>query len=219
MTLFPSLQAVAAFFLWTGVFPHQGAMATSDWPPDESCPPFVEPSRFRVEFSAGGGATVMGWPSKGGIYMLESCTGVELDFLGLGRFHNMERPPKSADADAKSDEEEHCNKSMWSLSCRHRDVLTLCIIVRQLGAEWWPNETTYILKAMRGTDWDTPFIQVGWPASGGVWVLKSTVGEAQNRGAGRIHNARNMEERCQIIEEDGGVFYADPKDCPHLDLP
>ena len=34
-----------------------------------------------------------------------------------------------------------------------------------------------------------------------------------------LFNAYTMDERCNIIEQLGGTFYANPKDCPDLDLP
>lgn len=59
----------------------------------------------------------------------------------------------------------------------------------------------------------------GWPADGVVLVLKMASMDAWEKGLGRIHNAFTMEERCREIEKLGGVFYANPKDCPDLDLP
>lgn len=53
---------------------------------------------------------------------------------------------------------------------------------------------------------------------GVVWALHTTVEEATKKGIGLVHNAYNMEERCRVIEHIGGIFYADPKDCPYLDL-
>ncbi|KAK1768175.1 hypothetical protein QBC33DRAFT_536455 [Phialemonium atrogriseum] len=35
---------------------------------------------------------------------------------------------------------------------------------------------------------------------------------------GGIRNAYNMEERCKVIEQLGGTFYAEPRECPDLDL-
>lgn len=64
----------------------------------------------RVKFDSSPGAVVYGWPSKGGIYVLFPCFGVELDFLELDRFRNQERPSTS-DADSESDEEAHCDRS------------------------------------------------------------------------------------------------------------
>lgn len=120
MILLPCLMAVAAFFLWSRLFPRERAVAPrKDLPdalkvPDDympvSCPPIAEPSRHRCKFSSGSGVTVRGWPSTGGVYIL-ACTGVDLDFLGIDRYHDTERPSES-DPDAKSNEEEHCNRSM-----------------------------------------------------------------------------------------------------------
>jgi hypothetical protein len=62
------------------------------------------------------------------------------------------------------------------------------------------------------------FIITGWPVGGGVWVLSSTASEASAKNAGMAFNASTMEERCKIIEKLGGRFYANPKDCPDLDL-
>ena len=87
-------------------------MATTDnlLATEEDCAVPLPSSRFRVEFSSGTSVMVLGWPSKGGIYVLSSCLGVELDFLELDRFHNTERPSES-DADSKFDEEAHCDRS------------------------------------------------------------------------------------------------------------
>lgn len=92
--------------------------------------------------------------------------------------------------------------------------------MRRLGATWWRSLAELYEKDIIGSDDETEsFIQVGWPASGGVWVLHITVEKAGDIGAARIQNAYSMEERCNAIEQLGGIFYADPKDCPHLDLP
>lgn len=48
------------------------------------------------------------------------------------------------------------------------------------------------------------FIRVGWPAGGGVWVLKTTLRDACDRSVAVTHNAYNMEERCKAIEQVGG---------------
>lgn len=92
--------------------------------------------------------------------------------------------------------------------------------MRRLGATWWRRLPDAYEKDILGyDDVKEPFIRVGWPASGGVWVLHSTEAEAGRMGAGRIQNAYSMEERCKVIEQLGGIFYANPKDCPYLDLP
>lgn len=65
---------------------------------------------------------------------------------------------------------------------------------------------------------DARFLRVGWEAGGGVWVLSTTLEEAGGKGAAIIENAFTMEERCRVIEQVGGFFYANPEDCPDLDL-
>lgn len=96
---------------------------------DENLGPF-----HRVEFGAKPGATVYGWPAKGGLYVLDECLGVELDFLDLNRFENKVRPgydpstgrpltnsngstpmnPEQEQEQKERDEEEerHCDKSI-----------------------------------------------------------------------------------------------------------
>jgi hypothetical protein len=84
---------------------------------------------------------------------------------------------------------------------RTRDANT-DIIVRQLGARWWETEDDY-----RANRYKPHYMEViaGWPEGGGVWVFKTS--------------DVNMEERCKAIEQLGGVFFEDPRDCPDLDLP
>ncbi|KAJ5921467.1 hypothetical protein N7466_009793 [Penicillium verhagenii] len=157
--------------------------------------------RFWLSYGSGFGAKVFGYPSKGGVYILRVGFGIELDFLGLDRFNNTERPSK-LDPDWQAKEDAHCD------------------MMRRLGATWWRRESDEFLK--HGLEPPKPtdgYLRVGWPAAGGVWVLHTTLGNAGGIGAARILNARDMEERCRWIEKLGGVFYADPKDCPHLDLP
>ncbi|KAM0446740.1 hypothetical protein ACHAPV_003792 [Trichoderma viride] len=152
---------------------------------------------FRSEYGMRPGARVKGWPSKGGIYILYPCLGFELDFLGLDRFHNIPRPPLS-ESNATAEEESHCDK------------------MRQLGAQWWETEAEYSANRYKPHYME---VIAGWPAGGGVWVFKTSDTKARVRGAAIIHNAFNMEERCKAIEQLGGVFFEDPKDCPDLDLP
>lgn len=70
--------------------------------------------QFRVSFGSGPGVLVTGWPSKGGVYILEECFAIELDFLKLDRFHNTPQPSPSGPA-AAAEEEAHCNRSKYLL--------------------------------------------------------------------------------------------------------
>ncbi|ETS03818.1 hypothetical protein M419DRAFT_74787 [Trichoderma reesei RUT C-30] len=165
----------------------------------------TQENRTRVSIGAGPGALVQGWPSKGGVYMLEDCVGIELDFLKLDRFRKTPQPDPSG-PDAAAEEEAHCNRML------------------QLGAIWWESgEEWLVRKLMEPNEPDLRrakrFIKVGWPAAGGVWVLDLKEDDAITRDAGIIHNAHDMEERCRLIEQLGGVFYEDPKNWVHAELP
>ncbi|KAF5681219.1 hypothetical protein FHETE_8 [Fusarium heterosporum] len=153
-------------------------------------------TRFpRCDFSNLVGGVVHGWPAKGGFYC-RLFSAAELEFLGIDRF----KPSNKSDDPEK--EEAHCAK------------------MRQLGANWYrdPDHRLRAGRKARNKDPDTPLLFVGWPAEGGVWAIKTDLSQSIRKGYGRIGNAFTMEERCKIIEELGGTFYADPKDCPHLDL-
>jgi hypothetical protein len=79
---------------------------------------------LRAEFALGPGGFVRGWPSKGGLYVLDRVFGVELEYLGLDRFNNTPRPSIS-DPDASAEEEEmHCNKSEYPSMDFARNTLT-----------------------------------------------------------------------------------------------
>ncbi|GLB01628.1 hypothetical protein AtubIFM57258_000037 [Aspergillus tubingensis] len=156
--------------------------------------------RFWAEYGLGPGVAVYGFPSRGGFYVLRECVGVELDFLGIDRFGNTERPSKS-DPDWQAKEEAHCDR------------------MRHLGAKWFETYRDELEFMFFRTREDTdPYVSFGWPDGGGVWVLNTTYGRASELGTAIIHNAKNMEERCELIKRLGGIFYADPSDCPYLNL-
>lgn len=62
--------------------------------------------RFRFSYGYGPGVDVYGWPSKGGVYVLHDCLGVELDFLGYDRFDL----PRDL-VEPQPEEDEHCDRS------------------------------------------------------------------------------------------------------------
>lgn len=176
---------------------------TSDTP-EEDCVYYPPQPTLRSNWGLRG-AIVRGWPSRGGLYVAEQCFGVELDFLGLDRFHESRRSDDQAEEDA------------------------FCKRMRMIGAKWFKNDMEYILWDPRdyGPDEDIELI-LGWPkqqysdrgdgdvggGGGGVWVLKLNRSDAIAKGTGRIHNAYNMEERCRAIEQMGGTYFSNPKDCP-----
>ena len=70
----------------------------------------TEDVTYWVLYSSDPGVAVFGFPSKGGLYILRYCLGVELDFLGLDRFNHTLRPSKS-DPDWQAKEDAHCDRS------------------------------------------------------------------------------------------------------------
>ncbi|KAK1541955.1 hypothetical protein CPAR01_05342 [Colletotrichum paranaense] len=146
----------------------------------------------RTAFGVGHWTTVYGYPSTGGCYTLK-CDGVELDFLGLRRFEHSFRSGDPEEEDA------HCARMM------------------KLGPNWWKSLTHYLVnQAFGNSTWEDAVVIAGYPAAGGLWLLKTTRAEAANAGAARIHNARHMEERCQMIENCGGRFYKEADEVPEL---
>lgn len=70
--------------------------------------------RFWTYFSNGPEVVaVFGYPSKGGVYILTGCFGLELDFLGLRRFEDKERS-SSSDPDRQVKEYVHCGRREFS---------------------------------------------------------------------------------------------------------
>lgn len=92
--------------------------------------------------------------------------------------------------------------------------------MRRLGPTWWESEKAWVLSQISVTPEEraNDYIQVGWSSDGGVWVWKTTKMDMNDGGGAQLQNARTMQERCMMIEKLGGTFYADPKDCPFLDL-
>ncbi|KAK4121289.1 hypothetical protein N657DRAFT_665577 [Parathielavia appendiculata] len=155
----------------------------------------------RVSYGTKPGALVLGWPAKGGILVLVAST-VEIAFLGYDRFEPVPRP-NPTDPDSAADGETHCNK------------------MRQLGADWWESEAAWYLDQLEVRQAGVVgerFLGTGWPVGGGVWVLSTDELIAAEKHAGMLFNAYTMEERCRVIEQLGGTFYANPKDCPDLNL-
>lgn len=113
--LLSSLIAFAAFSACALFLPRQ--QSTAPVPAHASgpgsvidCVYRVPEHRFWTYFTSGPGATVYGYPSKGGVYILNYCFAVELDFLGLSRVENTKRPSTSYPYKHHK-EDEHCARS------------------------------------------------------------------------------------------------------------
>ncbi|KAI9785863.1 MAG: hypothetical protein M1816_008190 [Peltula sp. TS41687] len=159
-----------------------------------SCPTTEWDTTKRLEFGTHG-CTVFGWPSTGGMLIKEGPDAVELDFLQVDRLAASPRSPSQVEEDR------------------------FCERLRKIGAIWWASEADYVDVLPGGrskTAEEERELVLGWPQEGGVWVLELESESKRPTDLGRIHMALNMEERCRVIKEYGGVFFADPKDCKDL---
>ncbi|KAM7198762.1 hypothetical protein V8F20_006077 [Naviculisporaceae sp. PSN 640] len=167
---------------------------------DSHCSHITWPSdNLRVYFGITIGAEVKCFPSSGGVYV-HHCSPMELDFLDLPRCDSV--PPSSDPAVEDA----------------------FCARLQLLGAKWFPSiankhehdgEKIFKVRVPPGED-DIHFF--GVTSEGGLWVLAIDELGGWEKGVGRIENAANMEDKCKEIEKLGGVFYANPRDCPLLDF-
>lgn len=140
---------------------------------------------------------VRGYPSHGGI-ILGSFTGAELEWLGLSR---LEPSRRSLD---ETEEDEFCYQML------------------RLGARWWKS------LAYQENRWDRtqggwpytecfpPALFVGYPSTGGLWLLKVPNGEFGPDEFGRVVLAFTMDERCAALKHLGATFYPTVDACPDI---
>lgn len=141
----------------------------------------------------GGSNTVICWPSTGGLIIADRVTPVELTFLNLPRFTST---PRSM------------NQTAEDIFCRQ---------LRKIGGKWfvshwdWWSKYVKMEKGMKPEEMEV--LTLGWPESGGVWVLRRQSRWGEDRGNSlRVRNAMSMAERCEAIEMSGGVFYKRPEE-------
>ncbi|KAE8449309.1 hypothetical protein EG329_008210 [Mollisiaceae sp. DMI_Dod_QoI] len=133
------------------------------------------------------------WPSVGGIIMAKRAHSVELEYIGFDRFHPTLRSYNATEEDQ------------------------FCMKLRKIGGKWWSSfddhEFTTLMagRGMYPDEIETLFL--GWPADGGVWILRYESWRLVNWTLGPIFHALTMEERCKAIEICGGTFFEDPEDC------
>lgn len=155
---------------------------------------------------------VYGWPSRGGLVVLDRVTLVDFDFLGFDTVS----PPLKRDRDQDAEDE-------------------VCKRLLLLGATWFDSQDRYdivaaveddfdplILKIKSGeapapTKTERRWVEVGYPSEsqgGGLWVA-----EYDNPVFGppwqgppipgedvHLLLARNMEEKCEILRQLGARF-------------
>ncbi|CAO2657864.1 Nn.00g071240.m01.CDS01 [Neocucurbitaria sp. VM-36] len=157
--------------------------------------------------------TLHGWPSRGGIIVLESATPPDFDFLHLDPLD----PPlrRCADQDAE-------------------DVF--CQALLRLGATWWDSEArrAFVGKLesfddealdaveadedLEPTRLESGWVRVAWPSHtpGALCVLaceKLIMGRKGDEKLrpehyGLVSLARTMDERCTVLQRLGGTMYA-----------
>jgi hypothetical protein len=167
----------------------------------ESQTPYIDPDHFpyieqdtsvRTDFGTIN-CLVRGYPSSGGI-VRGTFTAAELDWLGLSRSQTSLR---SSDPQAEDD-----------FSFR----------MLRLGARWSRSECFYD-EVSGGYPWPEnypPTLNVGYPATGGVWVLKTQSGDYEPHDFAKVIMAFTMDERCAALEEMGATFYPNVDDCPDI---
>lgn len=160
------------------------------------------------------GATLLGWPSRGGVIILREATAVDFTFLNIS--------------------------PLSPVLYRDRDMVAedaFCKQLLLLGATWWDSEArSFFVGALMDsvpsaisdaeedlkpspTLRERRWVRVGWPSEpkGGLWVAEfdsnwDIIQEEDNlvpEDVGRVLLARDMDERCKAIELIGGRFYED----------
>ncbi len=157
--------------------------------------------------------TLHGWPSRGGVIVLENATHHEFDFLHLDALD----PPLRRDPDQTAED-------------------TFCRALLRLGATWWDSEARrdFVGKLERfdeealdaaeadehlePTRRERGWVRVAWPLHppGALCVLACEKLVMGRKGGerlrpehyGLISLARTMDERCTVLQRLGGTMYA-----------
>lgn len=154
--------------------------------------------------------SLWGWPSLGGLIVLESTGPADFDYLGLDRLQ-----PVATRSSSQDEEDAFCQNLL------------------QLGARWFDSRERYGFVANVADDFErdiqavedgeqpAPFhverrwVRVGIEEGGGLWVLeydRITYFARETRNAvpseaSRVMLAVTMEERCAILKDMGAKLY------------
>jgi hypothetical protein len=200
----------AAFYLYRNGIPFYQTPISSlsydddtEWPlpkiPDLDLPgqdddPFQPLRRYSLDYGK-----VACWQDNG--VWIKRLTPVEMSALGIDRFHDSDRALEQADEDAFCTRLRKYGASFWELPPRWPYPVNWC---QNMDACVKPT------KEVR--------VEVGFPASGGVWVLDTSQGWVglYPKSAG-LRNSLTMDERCEVLKNLGGRFCEDIQVCPELD--
>lgn len=163
--------------------------------------------------------TLQGWPSRGGIIVLENATPPDFDFSNLDPLD----PPLRRDKDQDL-EDAFCRALLrlgatwWDSEARRRFVRNLEYGDEEAFEEVEADETLAPTRLERG------WVRVAWPSHtpGAVCVLmceKIIMGRTgkeklRPKNHGLVLLARTMDERCTLLQRLGGTMYASIDEVP-----
>ena len=130
--------------------------------------------------------------------MRKSLTAAELPWLGLSRSQPSDRSP-----DPQIEDE-------------------FAFQLLRLGARWWKSLSFYRHRSGQvegGYPWPDsypPMLYIGYPSTGGVWVLAVRKDGFLPMDWARVEMAFTMDERCAMLEAVGATFYAVVDDCSDI---
>ncbi|TVY87791.1 hypothetical protein LAWI1_G004120 [Lachnellula willkommii] len=217
------LSLAAAFYLYRNGLPFYQTPTLSpsrnndsEWPipkipspdlpgpdlPGPDLPAPIEQFEPLKRYSLDYGNKVACWQHDG--VWIKEVTPVEMSSLGVDRFQDTERAHQQADEDV------------------------FCMRLRIHGASFWqlpphwPEHLNWREAVDRYVDYREPTLkvslEVGFPASGGVWMLNTSLGlddELYPKSMG-LRNVLTMDEKCEVIKDLGGRFCEDIRVCPEI---
>lgn len=206
LTFLP-LAAAAFYFYRIDILFYQTPILPASWNDDSEWPipkipgpefpasivPFEPLKRYSLHYGK-----VACW-QDGGVWIKE-LTPVEMSFLAIDRFQDTIRALEQADEDAFCMRLRMHGASFW-----------------QLPPQWpenvnWCEDVDACVKPTKETS-----LEVGFPASGGVWMLNTSQGwdKLYPQSVG-LRNALTMDERCEVIKNLGGRFCENIQVCPEM---
>jgi hypothetical protein len=153
--------------------------------------------------------SVWGWPSRGGLIVLERAGPLDFDHLGLDRL----QPVASRSSD--QDEEDAFCQKILQLGARWFDSRERYGFVANVADEFEPEiQAIEDEEQPAPSDMERRWVSVGLE-EGGFWVLEYdrniySARETQNlvpSDASRVMLAETMQERCEILKNMGAKFY------------
>jgi len=154
--------------------------------------------------------SIWGWPSRGGLIVLDNTTAVDIEFLGLDPV----KPRLRRDSDQDAEDR-------------------FCQLILRLGAKWFDSRDRFGFvggvmedddrmisdleegNAEKLTLMERRWVCVGISSGGGFWIAEydtPTYGVMEKNNLGpddkaRVMLARSMAERCEILKAMQAKFY------------